>query len=84
MRLLLLFALATLLPTPSAIGQGDRRKSAIKWPSFPSGLSAAVRYFAGPGEVRLAYVNRTTTSPEHGKRSQRAEKLVLGACEDTT
>ena len=39
MRLLLFFALSTLLPAPLAFGQAGGRKSAIKQPSFRSGLA---------------------------------------------
>ena len=43
MRLLLFFALSTLLPAPLAFGQAGGRKSAIKQPTFRSGLASQTR-----------------------------------------
>ena len=55
MRLLLFFALSTLLPAPLAFGQAGSRKSAIKQPTFRSGVSAHVKYFTGADGGHLAY-----------------------------
>ena len=76
MRLILFFALATLVATSSALGQGNPR-SAITQPSRQQ--FRTVKY----AERVKRVLNHTTELRNDEKNSQDPEKLALGQCEDT-